>query len=73
MTDKREYAVGMRNGIFMCGHDAYFRCSPIFDTYEEAEELRVTLPQVLGDGPKVIITRPPVKRGKGRCGCWEEL
>lgn len=72
MTDKREYAVGMRSGMFMCGHEAYFRCSPIFDTYEEAEELRVTLPQVL-DRPKVIISRPPVKRGKGRCKCWEEL
>lgn len=71
MTDKREYAVGMRNGMFMRGHETYFRCSPIFDTYEEAEELRVTLPQVF-DRPKVIITRTPVKRGKGRCGCWEE-
>lgn len=73
MTEKREYAVGVRNGMCMRGHVTYFRCSSIFDTYEKAEEqLHITSPQVF-DRPKVIITRSPVKRGKGSgCGCWEE-
>lgn len=72
MTKKREYAVGLWNGIRLCGHGEYFICSPKYATREEAEEMLATLPSVPSE-PEVIITRPPVKRGKGRCGCWEEV
>lgn len=72
MIKKREYAVGTRNGVFMCGHDEYMRTPQTFETQEEAEELLTTLPSH-PNNPKVIITSPPTKKGKGECECWEEI